>query len=110
MSHAETTRRGLSGAVLAHLGEFRLEPREILVRRLGCLSAWGGAAFPQRTPASGRRPTSRQTGSERTSKAGSDQARMRFITQFERKLRTSRYALGINYQSKALLGSMLRRD
>ena len=85
MSHAETTRRGLSGAVLAHLGELRLELREI--RRLGCLSAWGGVAFPQRTPVSGRRPTNRQTGSERNSKAGSDQARMRCTTQLESKVK-----------------------
>ena len=42
--HTRKPRGGLSGAVLAHLGEFRLEPREI--RRLGCLSAWGGGRFP----------------------------------------------------------------
>ena len=59
LSHAETTLRGLSGAVLAHLAELRLEPREI--RRLGCLSAWGGVAFPRCAHPSGRRPTNRQT-------------------------------------------------
>ena len=85
LSHAETTRKGLSGAVLAHLAELRLEPREI--RRLGCLSGWGRVAFPPRARASGRRPTDRQTGSERNSKAGSDQARMRCTTQFERKVK-----------------------
>ncbi len=81
MSHAKTTRRGLSGAVLAHLAVLRLEPREI--RRLGRLSGRGRVAF------SGRRPTDRQTGSERNSKAasGSDQARMRCTTHFEIKVR-----------------------
>jgi hypothetical protein len=85
LSHAETTRKGLSGAVLAHLAEPCLEPREI--RRLGCLSGWGRVAFPPWARASGRRPTDRQTGSERNSKAGSDQARMRCTTQFERKVK-----------------------
>ena len=41
LSHAETTRRGLSGPVLAHLAELRLEPREIRRLRVGCLSGWG---------------------------------------------------------------------
>ena len=122
-SHAETTRRGLSGAVLAHLGEFRLEPREI--RRLGCLSAWGGVAFPRCAHPSGRRPTNRQTGSERNSKAGSDQARMRCRTHFESKVkpRDMHWALpvpdtrGVRMASRTVnakrnrtvWGSMLRR-
>ena len=85
LSHAETTRRGLSGAVLAHLGAFRLEPRETTATR--CLSAWGRVASPRCAHPSGRRPTNRQTGSERNSKAGSDQARMRCTTHFENKVR-----------------------
>ena len=123
LSHAETTRRGLSGAVLAHLGEFRLEPREI--RRLGCLSAWGGVAFPRCAHPSGRRPTNRQTGSERNSKAGSGQARMRCSTHFESKVkpRDMHWALpvpdtrGVRMASRTVnakrnrtvWGSMLRR-
>ena len=123
LSHAETTRRGLSGAVLAHLGEFRLEPREI--RRLGCLSAWGGVAFPRCAHPSGRRPTNRQTGSERNSKAGSGQARMRCRTHFESKVkpRDMHWALpvpdtrGVRMASRTVnakrnrtvWGSMLRR-
>ena len=123
LSHAETTRRGLSGAVLAHLGAFRLEPREI--RRLGCLSAWGRVASPRCAHPSGRRPTNRQTGSERNSKAGSDQARMRCTTQFESKVkpRDMHWALpvpdtrGVRMASRTVnakrnrtvWGSMLRR-
>jgi hypothetical protein len=91
-NHAEGP--GLSGAVLrlAHLAEsrFRLELEPRGIRRLGCLSREGGVAFPPWARASGRRPTDRQTGSdsERNSKAGSDQARMRCSTgtQFESKV------------------------
>ena len=84
LSHAETTRRGPSGAVLAHLAELRLEPREI--RRLGCLSGWGRVASPRCAHPSGRRPTYRQTGPGGNSKAGSDQARMRCMAHFESKV------------------------
>ena len=76
---------GLSGAVLAHLAELRLEPREI--QRLECLSGWGRGASPRCAHLLGRRPTYRQTGSERNSKAGSDQARMCCTMQFDRKVK-----------------------
>ena len=76
-------------AVLAHLGEFRLEPRKI--RRLGCLSGWGRVAFPKcapaRLPRAADRPTDRPTGSESNSKAGSDQTRMRCMTHFDSKVK-----------------------
>ncbi len=110
MSHAETTRRGLSGAVLAHLAELRLEPREIRRLRVGCLGGPGGEGslshwHDARIRRAAGRPTDKRAlrgilvarlGATRPARM----PRRRCTTQLESKvlegmIRPRRYALGV---------------